>query len=391
VRLLHVLPSVDPQGGGPMEAVLQSSRICIARGHQVEVVTLDDPAAAFLADYPLRVHALGPSKGGYGYNPRYVPWLRAHARDHDAVVVNGLWQYHSFGAWRALRGSGVPYLVFTHGMLDPYFKKAYPLKHLKKWLYWPWADYRLLRDAGAVLFTCEEERLLARQTFWLYRAREVVVAFGTRPPPVDGVRLREVFLDAHPSLRGKRLLLFLSRIHEKKGCDLLIEAFARVASANADLQVVMAGPDQTGWQAELKALAERLGVAGRIHWPGMLQGDAKWGAFHASEAYLLPSHQENFGIAVAEALGCGVPVLISDKVNIWREIEAARAGFVDVDTVDGTEAALRRWLALAPQERVDMGERAAGLFRERFTVDAMATSLLQAVERLMPGRAASPR
>ena len=94
----------------------------------------------------------------------------------------------------------------------------------------PWADYRVLRDARAVLFTSEEELLLARKSFWLYRATEQVIAYGTRTPPPDAAGLREKFLAAHPVLRGRRVLLFLSRIHPKKGCDLLVRAFAKVAA-----------------------------------------------------------------------------------------------------------------------------------------------------------------
>ena len=166
------------------------------------------------------------------------------------------------------------------------------------------------------------------KSFWFYQVREAVVTYGTKTPPSDAARLREVFYAAYPDLRGKRVLLFLSRIQEKKGCDLLIEAFAKVAGQDANLHLMMAGPDQTGWMAKLQAQALALGVADRITWPGMLQGDMKWGAFYASEAFVLSSHQENFGIVVAEALGCGLPVLISDKVNIWREIEADRAGTI---------------------------------------------------------------
>ncbi len=381
MKLLHVVSSLDPKGGGPMEVVLQGSLACIRLGHEVEVATLDAPEADFLAGYPLRVHALGPTRSGYGFSPAYVPWLREHAGEFDAVVVNGLWQYHGFGAWRALRRSSVPYFVFPHGMLDPWFKHAYPAKHLKKWLYWPWAEYRVLRDARALLFTCEEERLLARRSFWLYRAREIVVAFGTRRPPSDGDRLREVFLGAYPTFRGKRLLLFLARIHEKKGCDLLIEAFGRVAADFPDVHLVMAGPDQAGLGETLKARVRALGLGDRVAWPGMLKDDLKWGAFHAADAFVLPSHQENFGIAVAEALGCGVAVLISDKVNIWREIAEAEAGFVDVDTVDGCERTLRRWFGLSQEQREAMRKNAIALFDERFTAEAMATSLIAAIER----------
>ena len=100
----------------------------------------------------------------------------------DAVIVHGLWQYSSFGVWRALAGTDTPYFVFPHGMLDPWFKRTYPAKHFKKLLYWPWAEYRVLRDAAAVLFTSEEERRLARESFALYRAREVVVNYGTAAP-----------------------------------------------------------------------------------------------------------------------------------------------------------------------------------------------------------------
>jgi glycosyltransferase involved in cell wall biosynthesis len=178
--------------------------------------------------------------------------------------------------------------------------------------------------------------------------------------------------------------LFLSRIHEKKGCDLLLQAFARVAAVEPDLHLVLAGPDQTGWVARLQALAEEQGIAGRVTWPGMLRNDMKWGAFYAAEAFVLPSHQENFGIAVAEALGCGLPALISDKVNIWREVESSGAGLVAPDTLAGTRELLEQWLALAPERRAAMGAAARELFMRRFTVDAMANGLLDVVNQYRP-------
>jgi glycosyltransferase involved in cell wall biosynthesis len=184
------------------------------------------------------------------------------------------------------------------------------------------------RLTRAVIYTTEEERTRARQSFWLYRAHEQVVPYGTSVPPLEAAPLREAFLQAVPGLRGKRIVLFLGRVHVKKGCDLLIDAFARVASRDPSLHLMIAGPDETGWVASLRAQAQAAGIAHRISLPGMLQGDLKWGAFHASDVFILPSHQENFGVAVAEALGCGLPALISDKVNVWREIEADGAGMV---------------------------------------------------------------
>src|SRR5208283_2601129 len=190
-----------------------------ADGHRVEIASLDPPDAPYLGQSPLPVHPLGPPKLNYGYSPRFVPWLRANTNKFDAVIVNGLWQYHGFGVWKALRNSSTPYVVFTHGMLDPWFKKQYPLKHLKKWMYWPWAEYRVLRDANAVLFTCEEERVLARSSFWLYRCNEVVVSFGTSQSAGEPQLEIQEFFRCYPELTGKKLALFMGRIHEKKGCD----------------------------------------------------------------------------------------------------------------------------------------------------------------------------
>jgi glycosyltransferase involved in cell wall biosynthesis len=350
------------------------------RGIDIEVASLDDPAAAWVAEFPGKVHALGPARLAtrwlpYYYAPQFAPWLAEHAKSYDAVIVHGIWQYHSLATWRALRRGGVPYFVFTHGMLDPWFKRTYPLKHLKKWLYWPWADYRVLRDARAVLFTCEEERLLARQSFWLYRCTEKVVGYGTTTVEGNAADQREVFLREFPALRNKRILLFLSRVHPKKGCDSLIAAFAEVAQRDPALQLVMAGPDQVGWRRELAAQAEALGIGERVTWTGMLSGETKWGAYRAAEVFVLPSHQENFGIVVAEALACGVPVLISDKVNIWREIQAADAGVVAADTLPGTKELLRAWLDTDATRRQHMRSAALECFDRNFEIRATIEKL----------------
>ncbi|MCI0539120.1 MAG: glycosyltransferase [Verrucomicrobiales bacterium] len=350
-------------------------------GCHVEVLSLDDPKDAWVKESPVLTHAVGPSLGGYRYSSRMIPWLRRNRERYDAISVHGLWNYCSLGAWRVLGRTSTPYFVFPHGMLDPWFKRTYPLKHLKKWLYWPWAEYRVLRDARAVCFTSEEERRRARESFWFYRCREAVVSYGTAAPAGDAAEQKERFLERFPLLRGQRVILFLGRIHEKKGCDLLIEAFHRVVSVRghelANLRLVFAGPDQTGWQAELQQRARVIGMAGRVVWTGMLTGDAKWGALRAAEVFALPSHQENFGVAVAEALACSVPVLISNQVNIWREIEADRAGFAAPDDLDGTHRVLARWLALSSAERLQARANALSCFAKRFEVRKAARSLLE--------------
>jgi glycosyltransferase involved in cell wall biosynthesis len=360
--------------------VKQLSTVAIGLRHQVEIAVLERPDE-WAGDFKCPVHYVGPAYFKYGYAPGLAAWLRRNASRFGAIIVNGIWQYPSLCTWRVLHSSPLPYYVFTHGMLDPWFKQQYPLKHLKKLLYWPWAEYRVLRDARAVLFTSEEEKLLARRSFKLYRANELVVNYGVPEPTGDPVLQREKFLQHFPQLRGTRILLFLSRIHPKKGCDLLIEAFAGVARANPGLRLVMAGPDQVGMQQRLVEFAERLGVGSAVTWTGMLRGDVKIGAFRAAEAFVLPSHQENFGIAVAEALACGTPVLISNKVNIWREVIADNAGLAADDTLAGTRDLLQNWLHLSPEERQTLASNTRDCFARRFHIEAAAKSVLDTLER----------
>lgn len=391
MRILHSIRSVNPAGGGPVEAVKQLAAVNLEAGHRIEVVTLDAPDAPWVKTFPLPCHAMGPSKGSYGYASRLVPWLRAEAPKYDAVIVDGIWQYNAFGVWRAVRHRA-PYFVFTHGMLDPWFKRTYPLKHLKKWLYWPWGDYRVLRDACSVFFTCEEERLLAKQSFWLYRCTERIVTLGTGGPSGDPQVQLEAFRSRFPELRDKTCLLFLGRVHVKKGADLLLKAFAeKVRGGGAgELRLVMAGPDDHAYAQEMKSLADSLGLAGRVVWTGMLSGDVKWGAFYHADAFVLPSHQENFGIAVAEAMACGKPVLISDKVNIWREISADGAGLIGNDDLPGTCDLLGRWLALGPSEKAAMGRAAKHCFEARFHISASAHSLVSQLQDALNGRKQAP-
>lgn len=382
MRILQVTASLDPRSGGVAEAVRQIGAALVRAGHHTEVMTTDAPGAGWADGLPFPVETLGPGRGGvYQYAPALGERLRARRDDFDCVMSHGLWQYHGWATWRAWQGAATPRFVFAHGMLDPWFKRTYPRKHLKKWLYWPWAEYRLLRSARAVFFTCEEERRLARESFWLYRTNEAVNPLGIQEPPGDPTQQKEAFLKKFPELRGKRRLLFLGRLVTKKGCDLLLRTFTDLQRNSDDTVLVMAGPDDDIDPAFTKTLRESTAHDSTVCWPGMLTGDLKWGALHAAEAFVLPSHQENFGLAVVEALACGKPVLVSDKVNIWREIEADGAAFVDVDTDDGVKAMLARWFALPDNERVEMDRRARASFENRYQIDHATAGLVEQLRR----------
>jgi glycosyltransferase involved in cell wall biosynthesis len=171
----------------------------------------------------------------------------------------------------------------------------------------------------------------------------------------------------------------------------LIRAFAETLHLiPPDLDLVIAGPDLVGWIPELKELSDELGVIDRIHWPGMLKGELKWGAFRSAEAMILPSHQENFGIVVAESMACSTPVLISDKVNVWREVVSSHSGLVEPDTLEGTGNLIRRFIALSNEERMTMKNAARQGYLKHFAMKATASDFLQLIDGVKKGTKAPP-
>ena len=373
MRILHIVGTINPAAGGPSEAIRMLIRYA-PTGDTAELATLDDPAAPFLADLPFPVHALGTAQKRWRHPALFV-WLRANRHRFDGAIVHGLWEYTGLAALRAFAGH-LPYVVFPHGMLDPWFKRTFPAKHLKKWLYWLPVEYRVLRHAHRVLFTTALERDLATQSFWLHHWNPLVVPLGSERPPADPATLIAAFHARVPELTGKRFLLYLGRIHPKKGCDLLTEAFAQIARDHPGLHLLMAGPDPSHWRAQLEPILQKADVAARVHWPGMLQGEAKWGAFAASEAFILPSHQENFGIAPAEALASAKPVLLAHPVNIAPDLEAAGCALVEPDTLEGTRNLLLRWLALSPTEQHTMATRALTTFEHHYDMRRNTAAIL---------------
>lgn len=380
MKILRVISSIDPKGGGPTEGLYQSSKILLELGHSTDILSLDSSTDDFTKEGDFPIHAMGPGMSSYCYSRKLMPWLHENAIKYDAVIVHGIWQYHSYAVQKYFTKIGKSYYLFTHGMLDPWFKKTYPLKHLKKWMYWRLYEYYVIKNAKLVFFTTEEEKNLAPHSFRPYDCNAYVVSYGTGGHTGDKDKQLAAFFEAFPNLREKRLFLFLSRIHPKKGLDTLIKAFAEI-SRGLDVHLVIAGPDQLNWSEELKSLSNQLGISEKITWTGMLKGDLKWGAYLAAEVFVLPSHQENFGIVVAEALSCSIPVLTTNKVNIWREIEKDEAGIISDDSLDGCIASIKKWIGTDNAMKTRMQNNAINCFKNRFENTAAATSLLNAISQ----------
>ncbi|RYZ22405.1 MAG: glycosyltransferase [Sphingobacteriales bacterium] len=256
-----------------------------------------------------------------------------------------------------------------HGMLDPYFQRAKgrKIKALRNLLFWVAVEQHLINNAAALLFTCQTERLLAREPFGPYRPKkQLVVGLGVDQPPPYTAEMTAALKALCPEIGTGPYLLFLSRIHPKKGLDLLIDAYLQAQEKFDNMpRLLIAGPGiDTSYGQQIAAKAKGNN---EIVFGGMLTGMAKWGAFYGCEAFILPSHQENFGIAVVEALACGKPVLISDQVNIYREIQSNNAGIVKSDTEKGTVALLETWLEKSAEEKVKLAEGARRAYERYYS------------------------
>lgn len=388
MSLLHVISSLSPRDGGPPEVTRQLAVAYGQNNARMEVVCNDDPSMPFLKDFPCPVHALGQRwLGKYSLSPKMWRWLHANAHRYDGIVVQGIWTFPCIAVRAAALKSNLRYAVFPHGSLDPWFKTKYPLKHIKKMLYWP-LQYPVLRDAAAVLFTSSLEPDLARQSFTPNEWSAMLYPQGICEPEGDPNAQRELLYQTIPQLRNRRFLLFMGRLHVKKGCDLLIEAFSHVAASHPDVDLVVAGPDQEGFQGNLQRICREKGIDSRVQWPGMIAGDLKWGALRAAEAFILPSHQENFGLVVAESLAAGRPVLTTNKVNIWQEVQADGAALIEEDTLEGTERLLRGWLEMPASQRAAMTARAYPCYAARYTMQRAAEMMKQLFPGVAENRAA---
>lgn len=403
MKVLHAIDKMDPKRGGVCQAVRTITSGLQEMGIVNEVVCLDAPTEDFIFNEDFTVHALGPSNNYWSFSRKLIPWLLENLCDFDAVIVHGLWQYPTYAFNRVKKQLGkkilfkekIPKLyIMPHGMLDPYFQTASgrKLKAIRNTIYWELLEKKSVNNADGILFTCETECILARVPFKPYHPRrELVVGLGVKVPPSFSAAMKTAFLLQCNDMKDQSYLLFLSRIHEKKGVDLLLEAYKKVKMTEGPSEksngirnifpglpkLVIAGPGlESEYGKKMQQIVENNPLLKEnIVFPGMLSGNAKWGAFYGCEAFLLPSHQENFGIAVVEAMACGKPVLTTNKVNIWREIETAGAGLISADTYNGFYNILKSWSGLEESKKKEIGTKGIQCFEENFAVDSASKRL----------------
>jgi glycosyltransferase involved in cell wall biosynthesis len=382
MRVLHVIPSLSTADGGPTNAVLAMERALAALGVGVETATTVDrtEAPAPPSAPPGAVHrGFERRTKFYKASPQFARWIGLHARDYDLLHIHALFSFTSWAAARAARRAGVPYIVRPLGTLSDYgLTRRRPwLKRLSLAV----IEKPLLRHAAALHFTSEQEAREARTLGLSWH--EAIVPLGVEPPSVAAGPGR------FAPLRGSPCLLFLSRLDPKKNVEGLLRAARQLLPAFPSLRLLIVGDGPADYLQRLTSLATELGLEGHTVWAGRLEGASRDEAFAAADAFVLPSHSENFGIAAVEAMLAGLPCVLGEGVAVAGEAARAGAALVTGTDADSIARAVERIIA-APAEAERMGASAARFAREEFSVGAMGTRLLALYEDILRQQARRP-
>jgi glycosyltransferase involved in cell wall biosynthesis len=315
VKILHVLSSLDQRDGGPIRAVLDLSAGCVQFGLDSHILA---PGPVRLDDNPLppeKIHAVAePQFRTFHYSPDLRHWLRRNISQFNGVVIHGMWLYPGVVASSECLRARIPYACFPHGMLDIYpVHQSGLVKRIKKTLYWSLVERRMFARAAAVFYTTKREMDNAQLTFSVENTKFVVVPYGV------GANAGGALCPANQSLQQppeRRIALFLGRVHPKKNVEFLVRAWNLAASIPSDYHLLIVGPGDPKYVARLKHLADSGPCTGRIHFVGNVSGQDKSYLFGRAQWFLLPSLQENFGLAVLEAVQAGCAVAISNQVYL---------------------------------------------------------------------------
>ena len=378
MRILHVIGWLAPRYGGPPAVVLQSGASVASRGHEVEVMTTNvDGRGVLDVETGRAVEWAGVTAT---FHPLSVPrrfltsWpmladLRHRVADFDLVHIHSLYRFHTIAAAVTARRRNVPYVIQAHGSLDPWHRHQ---KRRAKDVYHLLVEDSIIRGAGAILCTSRREESSIRDLG--YATPTWVIPIGV---DADALRAPATAVDllARAGIDpDARIVTFLGRISAKKGVDLLVESFRQTAEAFPDAHLIVAGPDDEGIGRHLEPMIASVGLAGRVSFVGEVAGAEKRALLQGSAVFVLPSADESFGIAVAEAMAVGCPVVVSPDVGIEDVVRAAGAGLVTERDPVSVARAVGTILA-NPATAATMGDAGKGVVDEKFSWSRVGAEL----------------
>lgn len=390
MKVLHVIPSISPALGGPTQVVLNLVRALREEGVDAEIATTNDDRGRLL-DVPLNqrieyervpvwfLPRFSLPMKEYIFSAALTGWLWQNLHRYNTLETHYLFSYAPTCASAIARWQGVPYTVRTMGQLSPW---ALAQSRLKKQVYTWLIERRNLNSAAVIHCTAPAEAQDVRN--FGIATPTITLPLGVNPPielPEAKQKLRAVY--GIPSQTP--VVLFLSRLHYKKRPDLLLRALSQLAVQNYDFHVIFAGSGEPAYLAELKGLVLSLGLATRTTFSGFVSGQDKDLLLQGSDLFVLPSFSENFGVAVAEAMAVGLPVILTPDIQISPEVAAAKAGLVVAGEIDSMTKAIAQLLD-SPDLRHQLGKNGKHLVSQRYCWSSIAQNLTSVYESIVERR-----
>ncbi|MEA5510429.1 hormogonium polysaccharide biosynthesis glycosyltransferase HpsP [Crocosphaera sp. UHCC 0190] len=389
MKILQIVPSISLVYGGPSQMVLGLSAALAQQGIEVTILTtntngdagqppLDVPLGVPIPQqgYHIIYFACSPFRR-YKFSLSLLQWLGSHGPDYGLAHIHALFSPISTAAATVARYRNLPYILRPLGTLDPADLQK---KRVLKQLYGNLLERPNLAGAAGVHFTTDQEAKISHR--YGVKTHDLVIPLGVnlpdKLPPLGQTRKALGIPDNLP------LVLFMSRIDPKKGLNFLLAAGENLINQGIKFHLVIAGsnPQDPVYEAQIKQQIADSSLASQTTITGFVQGEVKLGLLQDADLFVLPSYYENFGIAVAEAMAVGTPVVISEGVYIWPDVQQASAGWVTALEIEGLTHALEKAIA-DPSERQKRGENARKLVLNQYSWSAIAQQMIMNYQSLI--------
>ncbi len=381
MKVLHVAASLSPEWGGPTKVIYELTEALAKKGIEVSIFAPSerDKGACISNLKGVNVKLFKKSflsRFWTSYSSALAKALMHEVSNFDLIHIHEIWHHPHFSAYRAAKIAKKPFIVTIHGALEPWCLKY---KLLKKKIYSTFIQKKILKEAAALHAITEGEVKNIRA--FVNNKNIFLIPNGVNLKEFENLPQREWIENLYPELRGKKVILFLGRIHPTKGLDILAKAFGNILRGRNNIQLVIAGPDNNGYKNKIVEILKNENAIISTTFTGMLTGNHKLATLSRADIFVLPSYSEGFSMSILEAMVCGIPVVITTGCN-FSEVEKIGAGRVVNADVDSLSKALMEFLDNTELCK-KAGNRGRKLVMEKYTWDKVADKMIMAYKEIL--------